>query len=307
MTGNLAPVLELVKGQPRASSLVISEHFGKRHDNVLRLVRSIQESAPAEFNALNFEDVEIVEENAIGGQVSSRHILMTRDGFTLVVMGFTGKKALEWKLKYIEAFNRMEEELRMQASQPEPMALSSVADRRPLVNLVNVWCKAANIPQPVAYTQVAGHFGLDRVTQLPASWIQDAVAFVQARIDAAQASALPASEPKALPPARSSSTAREYAATYKGLPSDASRWKDLKSRLFQASNAYGRELAAIRELAREPFRMSRKSDIATLFDNVLDPIDTLFQAAESSEHAVFCHVNAALSGYMAAHDFLTRG
>ena len=38
--------------------------------------------------------------------------LLTRDGFSLLVMGFTGSKALEWKLKYIEAFNKMEEELR---------------------------------------------------------------------------------------------------------------------------------------------------------------------------------------------------
>ena len=38
--------------------------------------------------------------------------LMNRDGFSLLVMGFTGKRALEWKLRYIDAFNRMEEELR---------------------------------------------------------------------------------------------------------------------------------------------------------------------------------------------------
>ena len=37
---------------------------------------------------------------------------MNRDGFSLLVMGFTGKKALEWKIKYIQAFNAMEEELR---------------------------------------------------------------------------------------------------------------------------------------------------------------------------------------------------
>ena len=37
---------------------------------------------------------------------------MDRDGFSLLVMGFTGKKALEWKLKYIDAFNQMEETLK---------------------------------------------------------------------------------------------------------------------------------------------------------------------------------------------------
>lgn len=37
---------------------------------------------------------------------------MNRDGFSLLCMGFTGKEALEWKLKYIEAFNKMEEKLK---------------------------------------------------------------------------------------------------------------------------------------------------------------------------------------------------
>lgn len=38
--------------------------------------------------------------------------IMNRDGFSLLAMGFTGKKALEWKLKYINAFNEMERQLR---------------------------------------------------------------------------------------------------------------------------------------------------------------------------------------------------
>lgn len=192
ISNNAFPVLSLVQGHPRASSLTIADHFEKRHDNLLRSITQTRHHLPAQFNALNFEEVEFTD--AKGERRPS--ILMTRDGFTLVVMGFTGKKALEWKLRYIEAFNRMEEELRMQAAQPEPLALSSVADRRPLVNLVNVWCKTANIPQPVAYTQVAGHFGLDRVTQLPAAWIADAVAFIQARIDAATPKALPEANPR---------------------------------------------------------------------------------------------------------------
>lgn len=44
--------------------------------------------------------------------------LMNRDGFTLLAMGFTGKAALEWKLKYIDAFNRMEQEIKQKAAKP---------------------------------------------------------------------------------------------------------------------------------------------------------------------------------------------
>lgn len=43
--------------------------------------------------------------------------LMNRDGFSLLVMGFTGKKALEWKLQYIKAFNQMENFIRERSTQ----------------------------------------------------------------------------------------------------------------------------------------------------------------------------------------------
>lgn len=112
--------------------------------------------------------------------------------------------------------------------------------------------------------------------------------------------------PKALP-AASETTVRDYARLYKTLPPDAAHWNALKHRLFQASHVYGRELAAIRELAGRPFRESRKCEVETYFDSVMAPINTLFRAAEASEHAVFCHVSSALDGYVAAHKFLTRG
>ena len=51
---------------------------------------------------------------------------LTRDGFSLLVMGFTGKNALEWKLKYIEAFNLMEEKLRNQYGNLEEIITKAV-------------------------------------------------------------------------------------------------------------------------------------------------------------------------------------
>lgn len=48
-------------------------------------------------------------------------IYMNRDGFTLLAMGFTGKKALDFKLKYIQAFNKMEQQIRNQSERPKLM------------------------------------------------------------------------------------------------------------------------------------------------------------------------------------------
>ena len=87
------------------SSLDIAEHFGKDHKNVLRDIGDI---LAAQNRATKFYH-ETTHQNR--GK-DYKAYLMNRDGFSLLAMGFTGKKALQWKLKYIEAFNEMEETLK---------------------------------------------------------------------------------------------------------------------------------------------------------------------------------------------------
>lgn len=77
--------------------------FGKRHDNVLHAIRGLTEHLPPEFNALNFEAVVFLDEK---GQSCVSYIL-SRDGFALLAMRFTGKKALAFQVAYIQAFNAM--------------------------------------------------------------------------------------------------------------------------------------------------------------------------------------------------------
>lgn len=83
------------------SSRVISEHFGKMHKDVLESVRNLM----AENSAVKSMFYKSYYE--VRGR-DFPEFLMNRDGFSLLVMGFTGREALEWKVKYIDAFNRME-------------------------------------------------------------------------------------------------------------------------------------------------------------------------------------------------------
>jgi len=85
-------------------SLQVAEKFRKRHDRVLRAIDNLLKSLPKNGERPMFV---ISSRKADDGQVY-RMYLMNRDGFSLLVMGFTGKKALEWKLQYINAFNKME-------------------------------------------------------------------------------------------------------------------------------------------------------------------------------------------------------
>ena len=87
------------------TSLDVSETFGKRHDNVLKDIRELECSE--EFRLLNFE------ESAYSNSQNKKQPMyyMTRDGFTLLVMGYTGEKAMRFKEAYIRQFNAMEKVL----------------------------------------------------------------------------------------------------------------------------------------------------------------------------------------------------
>ena len=98
-------ILSMQNGEPVVSSRQIAENFDKNHRDVLRAVDNLKEDV-RNFAQMFFEST---EPDSYGRE--QRAYLMNRDGFTLLAMGFTGKSALEWKLKYIAAFNEMEKKL----------------------------------------------------------------------------------------------------------------------------------------------------------------------------------------------------
>ena len=103
-------------------SLFVAEVFGKKHYNVLRDIARITESQSGlseEFTELNFEFS--TYRDATGRKLP--RYLMTRDGFTMLVMGYTGQKAMHFKELYIQRFNEMEQCVRslLAARQEFPM------------------------------------------------------------------------------------------------------------------------------------------------------------------------------------------
>lgn len=98
-------ILSMQSGEPVASSRQIAENFEKNHNHVLRDIDSLKKDV-SNFGQMFFETT---APDSYGRE--QRAYLMNRDGFTLLAMGFTGKAALEWKLKYIAAFNDMEKKL----------------------------------------------------------------------------------------------------------------------------------------------------------------------------------------------------
>lgn len=109
-----------VKGQPAILSIGIANHFNKSHKHLLRDIKELLANLPKSFIATNFGLNEYAD--STGRKLPC--YLLTRDAFSLLVMGFTGRAALLWKLRYIEAFNALERA----AAQREREALENTAE-----------------------------------------------------------------------------------------------------------------------------------------------------------------------------------
>lgn len=110
------------EGRLLVSSREVAENFGKRHDNVRRDIENLISNSSKLRNEFFIES----RYRNLKGQMYPEYLL-NRDGFTLLAMGFTGEKALEWKLKYIDAFNRMEQALKEQVPEISSKLMYQIA------------------------------------------------------------------------------------------------------------------------------------------------------------------------------------
>ena len=111
-------------GVPVVNSRIVAERFEKRHDNVLRDIDALISTSSNLRGCGWFRETRVDVPGGNGAILSVRSFDLTRDGFTLLAMGFTGKRALAFKLAYIDAFNRMEAALADATHTPERVNLA---------------------------------------------------------------------------------------------------------------------------------------------------------------------------------------
>ena len=140
------------------SSRQVADSFGKQHKHVLG---SIREILVAENSATKFFH-ESTHDNR-GKQYPE--YLMNRDGFALLVMGFTGKAAMEWKIKYINAFNEMEAQLREGTTKVVTKVVTTIAPQELELRLkeanseqAKLWMKLADRANIIEYKQIADSY-----------------------------------------------------------------------------------------------------------------------------------------------------
>lgn len=106
-------LVEIQDGQPVVNSLTVADKFRKAHKNVLQKIERLDCSD--DFKRLNFQPSSYTNKQ----NKTVPCYLLTRDGFSFLCMGFTGKEAAKWKEAYIRAFNQMEKALLKQQDKLE--------------------------------------------------------------------------------------------------------------------------------------------------------------------------------------------
>lgn len=141
-------ILNPVNGKkiPTVSSLQVAEIFGKRHDHVLRDIEQILTQVPEIFIKPNFGVVEYPVRRGFGTEMVKAYLL-SKDGFTLLTMGYTGEKAMKFKVAYIDCFNEMEAQLANRV--PDDPTSLGLPDFRNPVEAAKAWALAIEEKQEV--------------------------------------------------------------------------------------------------------------------------------------------------------------
>ena len=160
-------LVEIRNQQAVTSSQLVADVFKKQHKHVLEAIEKVKAENSA-VTTMFFEST-----YTAGTGKSYKMYYMNRDGLSLLVMGFTGKKALEWKLKYIEAFNQMEEKLKTPKLSPNPhyrtrMIKTAVKDLSETADVIaELFGVKKGMATAAAMKMVGSAYGIDTAPLMP--------------------------------------------------------------------------------------------------------------------------------------------
>lgn len=170
----LSNAFRIVKGHPVTSSREVASRFEKRHNDVLRSIRDLLTAKPA--LQANFIEAEDQVEIGKGATRTTPIILMDRKGFSLLAMGFTGAKALEFKCAFYDQFERMEEALRAPTVQS---ALITTAEQYEIRKAIKSRAKASSVHYQTIYNALYDYFKIASYKDLRHDQMKAALALIE--------------------------------------------------------------------------------------------------------------------------------
>ncbi|AKP09934.1 TPA: Rha family transcriptional regulator [Neisseria gonorrhoeae] len=179
---NFQNFVQIQNSQIVTTSEFIAQAFGKQHKHVLEKIEQISKEIKASFFEPNFR-LKAKQVRTGFGFRETKSYELTKDGFMLLVMGFTGKQAMAIKIAYIEAFNAMSEaiiDLNNTVSDGIKPAKTTADDRTGLRRAVAALVGRKGIDYSSAYSMIHQRFNVESVEGIPAEKLSEAVAYVHA-------------------------------------------------------------------------------------------------------------------------------
>ncbi len=279
------PDLEIIEGQITTTSQQISEHFGKRHADVIRAIRKLE--APDDFTERNFALSEFTD--STGRKLPAYRI--TRDGFTLLAMGFTGKEAMQWKVAYLTAFNKMEQELLARTARPHNPALDydriSPAQAQDLKELVHAVVDAKVQGFGETWARLHKRFRVNSYLELPATRFEEARDYLLGKLPEAQHKPVSDSERIALAHSVAAEVAAQASRTvFQALL--ASGTSDWQHERWMFSMGYDRQNSKVLPWAAAIDRDALVASLPRLAQMISEPNGILPSDAELANLASAC-------------------
>ena len=179
---NFQNFVQIQNSQIVTTSEFVAQAFGKEHKNLLARIKQISKEIKASFFELNFKPKAKQVKTGFGFRETKSYEL-TKDGFMLLVMGFTGKQAMAIKIAYIEAFNAMSKailDLNNTVSDGIKPAKTTADDRTGLRQAVAALVGRKGIDYSSAYSMIHQRFNVEAIEDIPAEKLPEAVAYAHA-------------------------------------------------------------------------------------------------------------------------------
>jgi Rha family phage regulatory protein len=180
------PELTVIDGIAFCTSLQVAEHFDKTHANVLkdieRTIEQVLENSEEvkSYSTENlFQKADYTLTNNLGHSVKKPMYLLTRDGFTLLAMSYTGAKAMQFKLAYMDAFNRMEEALKYQLDKTETINNEQLRHLEWRIQQMAIFFHMKESAQQWLQNMLRFHFSIKNLSQLKAEDFPKAVLLLE--------------------------------------------------------------------------------------------------------------------------------
>lgn len=172
---------KVIKGRPVTTSRIVAECFGKQHQHVMRDIRALIAQKPELEQSSNFGLLQETVQVGNGGTKKVTIYWMDRKGFSILAMGFTGAKALDFKCAFYDEFERMEKQLHPQCPAQAQLPAPTLTEQQSFQILSEVAkrCKRNGVHYQTLYRSLKKRYQVTKYTHILQRDFEDALEFIR--------------------------------------------------------------------------------------------------------------------------------